>query len=472
MKQVDTGNNNYIEIKKLVYNWFNHNLKISKNIHDTVSMEEIIANITKDMENGNVKIDQNLVFNRMESYLSSWYDEHNPKNKFKDIKTTTIRGNKLYSSLKFININEERENKIKNIIVEWLKDNTCEVEDSKTYTQEIFDKIEPIFTQNGWIITTQEEWKELHNAGFSNAVPARTFSQIIGKAVQEVYQSISKDTIQRDTPNDTGNVTWYPNIKLLDKQVSSNLQSTIKDELSNDIFYSDNVIYDWLKDNLIYTGSVEDMIETSLLQEKIINHLHVNEIKISERSWDTIFKNILETYLNDNDVELADELEITGFKLHLEYDDKAHQIIKDWVENHIIITGNVEDKAYVKDINEKVLIAVYNENINVVNDALYSKLPKQLQTYVITQGQFAESVETVLQDKIKTDKIQDKINGSYYEGIHLINYNKLKQEHIWSWIDNNIQELLKNNVASKEDIINNFKLYLQDNNIKKLLNTV
>jgi len=234
---------NYRDIKEFVYNWFNHNLKISRNIHDTVTIEEITAKINKDIDSQDIDIDMKLLSNRMESYLYSWYNKHNPTLSFKDIKNTSIKGNEFYSKLKFININEERENRIKNIIVEWLNENTCEVEGSKTYTRQIFDKIEPLFAQNGWLITTPEEWKELHNAGFSKAVPARTFSQIIGKAVQEVYQSISKDTIQRDTSSSTGNVTWYPNIEILDKQVSDNLQSSIKDELSNDIFDSDNIIY-------------------------------------------------------------------------------------------------------------------------------------------------------------------------------------------------------------------------------------
>lgn len=466
MMQTVTGENKYIEDKKFVYNWFNHNIKISNNVHNTISMEEIVSKISRDIENQNIQIDLFSLFNRMESYLSYWYKEHNPKVLFKDIKNTSIKGNEFYSYLKFININEERENRIKNIVVEWLKDNTCEVEGSKTYTQEIFDKIEPIFLDNGWIITTPEEWKELHDAGFSNAVPTRTFSQIIGKAVQDVYQSISKDTIQRDTPSDSGNVTWYPNIQILDKKISSNLESTIKDELSKDAFESDNIIYNWLKDNVIYTAMAEDKISLSSLFENLIKYLQVIEINISEKSFETVFNNMLRLFLENFQVELESKDEIIGFKLLNKSDNIGLIILKDWIENHIIITGNVEDKVFLEDINEKVLSAVYHEKINVINDTLYVQISPELRKSCITLSEFEESLKTILEEKFNDKKVSDNLEGIYYSGIKIIKYTSLNENHIREWINKNIEILLKANVASKDDIINNFDNYLLNHNIK------
>lgn len=176
---------NYVDYKEFAYNWFNKNLKITKTPINAVDMNEIMKKLDKYLENRAIGMDKSLLYERLESYLSSWYNQHETIEPFKNIRDRTINGTVFYSYLKFININEERENRIKNSIMAWLKDNTCEVEGSKTYTQDIFNHIEPIFSQNGWIITTQEEWKELHNAGFSKAVPNRTFSQIIGKAFRK-----------------------------------------------------------------------------------------------------------------------------------------------------------------------------------------------------------------------------------------------------------------------------------------------
>ena len=463
--QVVSNEVNFTDYKEFMYNWFCKNLKITKSPHYTIDIEEIILKLDKYLETEDIGIDKDLLYDRLESYLGYWYNKHDTVVSFKELKNTSIKGNEFYSNLKFINFNEERENRIKNSIVAWLKENTCEVEGSKTYTKEIFGKIEPIFRENGWIITTQEEWKELHDAGFSKAVPSRTFSQIIGKAVQEVYQSISKNTIQRDTPSDTG-VTWYPNIEILDKSVSGNLQSTIESELSNDIFESDNIIYCWLKDNLIYTSLDEDKVQVSMLLERILKHLQVHEINISEESLKTLFNSVLEVYLKDFEVESYNDVEIIGFKLENVSENKAINIIHDWVEDHIIITGNVDDMVYLEDINEKLLSHVYHENINVVNDSLYSQLPTQLQTNVITQARFEEVVKAELHEKIGTVEVDDNINGSYCKGIQIIRYKKLKQEHIHSWINNNIEELLKRNVASKDDVIENFKLYITEHNIK------
>lgn len=457
---------NFVELREFVYNWFNRNMKITKSPLDAVDMDEIRVRLDKYIEDRNVKIDRKLLYERLESYLSSWYGQHDTIEEFKNIRDKTITGTEFYSYLKFINLREERENRIKNSIMAWLKDNTCEVEGSKTYTQDIFEHIEPIFSQNGWIITTQEEWKELHTAGFSKAVPNRTFSQIIGKAVQEVYHSISKDTIQRDTPNGTGNVTWYPNIEILDKEVSDSLESAIEDELSNVIFESDNIIYGWLKNNLTFTSDARDKVSISVLHEKLLKHMQIQEIRISQKSLETMFTNVLKHYLEDYGVELKGSEEISGFALNEEYGGRVDKILTDWMENHLTVTDNSEDRTYLEDLREKLLSALYHENISVVSDALYSQLPGNLKHNVITQDQFEERMRYVLKDNITAEKIDDDVDGTYYRSLKLIRYKTLNEEHVRMWINTNIHELLKTNVASKKDIVDNFRSYIGRHNIK------
>jgi len=453
----------YLDYKVFMYNWFNKNIKVTKNPHDTIDMKEITGKLDKFLEKQDTKMDKSVLFSRLESYLSYWYNQHEVKVPFNDIKSESINGNEFYSNLKFINIKEERENRIKNSIKAWLVENTCEVEGSKTYTQDIFDRVEPIFKENGWIITTPEEWRELHNAGFSKVVANRTFSQIIGKAVQDVYQFISIDTIQRDSPKNTGNVTWYPNIEILDKNISGDLHSKITHELSSDIFESDNIIYNWLKDNLVYTSKQEDKLSISLLLEKVIKYLQIHEVKISEKSLETVFNERLNVFLNDYDVVMDDNQEITGFKIGFESDEKLSNIITDWIENHIIITDNSDDKTYLDDINEKILSTIYHEGINVVNDTLYSQLPSDLKTKCTTQSQLEKNLKTALSKK--TAEVDD-IDGIYYEGIQIIKYKALKQEHITTWLNNNIDELLKANIIPKKNVINEFTEYINEHNIK------
>ncbi len=457
---------NFVELREFVYNWFNRNMKITKSPLDAVDIDEIRVRLDKYIEDRNVKIDRKLLSERLESYLSSWYGQHDTIEPFKNIRDKTINGTEFYSYLKFINLREERENRIKNSIMAWLKDNTCEVEGSKTYTQDIFEHIEPIFSQNGWIITTQEEWKELHAAGFSKAVPNRTFSQIIGKAVQEVYHSISKDTIQRDTPNGTGNVTWYPNIEILDKEVSDTLESAIEDELSNVIFESDNIIYEWLKNNLTFTSDARDKVTISVLHEKLLKHMQIQEIRISQKSLETMFTNVLKHYLEEYGIELKDGEEISGFALNEEYGGRVDKILTDWIENHITVTDNGEDRTYLEDLREKLLSALYHENISVVSDSLYSQLPGNLKYNVITQDQFEERMRSVLKDNVTAEKIDDDVDGTYYRSLKLIRYKTLNEEHVRMWINTNIHELLKTNVASKRDIVDNFKSYIESHNIK------
>ncbi len=455
----------FVDLKQFVYNWFNKNLKITKTPLDAVDMNEIRLKLDKYMDEHNVHLDRKLLFERLESYLSTWYGQHDTIEPFKNIKDKSINGNEFYMYLKFINLKEERENRIKNSIVAWLKDNTCEVENAKTYTQDIFEHVEPIFAQNGWIITTHEEWKQLSDAGFSKTVPNRTFSQIIGKAVQEVYHSITKDTIQRDTPSDNGNITWYPNIEILDKEVSDALEMIMGDELSNAIFESDNLIYQWLNDNVIYTQKDEDKISMGVLKEKILKHLQIHEIRISQKSLETILYSVLRHYMHENSVEFAAGEEITGFKLMLESDEKVITILADWMKNHLIITDNGEDITYVEDLNEKLFAALYQEGISVLNDALYSQLPDNLRDNVISLSQFNKKVEMALADNITAEKV-DSVDGSYYRCLKLIKYKTLKEEHLRVWIDDNIPKLLSSNVASKSDIVDNFSCYIKDHNIK------
>ena len=455
----------FVDLKEFVYNWFNRNLKITRSPLDAVDMNDIKVKLDKFMDEGNINLNRKLLFERLESYLSSWYKQHNTIEEFKNIKDKTINGNEFYMYLKFINLKEERENRIKNSIVAWLKDNTCEVEGSKTYTQDIFDHIEPIFAQNGWIITTHEEWKQLNDAGFSKAVPNRTFSQIIGKAVQQVYHSISKDTIRRDTPSDNGNVTWYPNIEILDKELSRSLESAMGDELSNVIFESDNLIYQWLKDNLTYTQNDEDKLRVSVLNEKILKYLQVHEIRISQKSLETILSSVLKHYLHDNGVEFTDVEEIAGFKLTVESDEQVTIILEDWMKNHLIITHNSEDKTYVEDLNEKLFTALYQEGISVLNDQLYSQLPSNLKGNVISISQFDKIVEKTMADNITAPRVDD-LDGSYYKSLKVIKYKTLNEQHIRTWIDSNIPQLLESNVASKNDIVNKFSGYIKEHNIK------
>ena len=455
----------FVDLKEFVYNWFNRNLKITRSPLDAVDMNDIKVKLDKFMDEGNINLNRNLLFERLESYLSSWYKQHNTIEEFKNIKDKTINGNEFYMYLKFINLKEERENRIKNSIVAWLKDNTCEVEGSKTYTQDIFEKIEPIFSKNGWIITTHEEWKQLNDAGFSKTVPNRTFSQIIGKAVQQVYHSISKDTIRRDTSSDNGNVTWYPNIEILDKEVSSALESTMGDELSNVIFESDNLIYQWLKDNLTFTQNDGDKLSVAVLNEKILKYLQVNEIRVSQKSLETILSSVLKHYMQDNGVEFTDGEEITGFKLTVESDEQVTIILDDWMKNHLIITDNSEDKTYVEDLNEKLFTALYHEGISVLNDSLYSQLPSNLKGNVISVSQFDKIVEKTMADNITAQRVDD-LDGSYYKSLKVIKYKTLNEQHLRTWIDSNIPQLLESNVASKSDIVDKFSGYIKEHNIK------
>lgn len=451
---------NFEEYRDFMYKWFNKNIKITKNPHDTINIEEIQIKLDKYFEEEKIDINREKLYNRLESYLKYWYNKGNSNINFKDIISETIKNNKLYSYLKFININEERENRIKNSVMAWLKEHTCEVEGSKTYTEDILRNIQPIFEENGWIITTPEEYKHLQQAGFTKVCVKRTFSQIIGKAVQELYHHITKYTTQRDTPGN-GHVTWYPNIMLVDRKISDNVQVTIKDELSGDIFESDNIVCKWLSENLIFTGCETDTVNVNSLMEQLRKYLKDNDTLLGEDTLQNVFSSTIIRLAEHYDVDFTlNSDNINQFKLLST--NNVHDIISKWIDNNMITTDNVEDRVYIDVLDEKLLTRLYKENITIVQDDVYQRLPETLKNNFIQESKYKTLLNEVLQTKLS----ELLVEGSHIECSRIIEYNPLKRKDITQWVNSQIDQLLKSNVSKKNDIMESFKTYLKNTNSK------
>ena len=454
-----------LNYKEYMYKWFNKNLKITKNPHNVIDMEELKTKIDKHFETEEEHtIDLTKIYNRLESYLKYWYNQHNNNISFEDIINTSLNNNKLYSYIKFIDIKEERENRIKNTIIAWLKEYTCEVEGTRTYTEDILRNIQPLFEENGWIITTPEEYSQLQEAGFTKVCVKRTFSQIIGKAVQDYYSHITKDTTQRDTPGN-GHVTWYPNIEIIDKKASDTLQIKIKDELTNDIFDSDNKICKWLNKNLKYTGNNDDKIKRETLQIQLRQY-HKEEISmISEDTLQRLLNIMLEKLGEKYNTKYEDSTGILS-SFTIIHEENMKGIITKWVECHLEYTGNPEDTVSVEELNEKLLTTLYKKNITIIKDDLYQQIPEQLKNNFTKEYEYNETVNKILQQEVqKYDKENENIIGA-----RLIQYKNLKQEDITKWVNKNIEQLLENNISNKKTILNNFNKYLTQNNTRNNTN--
>lgn len=285
---------------------------------------------------------------------------------FNDIISISISDKKLYSYIKFINIIEEKENRIKNSVIAWLREHTCEVEGAKTYTEDILKNIQPIFEDNGWIITGPGEYNQLQQAGFTKVCVKRTFSQIIGKAVQDLYSHITKDTIQRDTPGN-GNVTWYPNLQIIDKKVSSTVQITIKDELSNDIFESDNLVCKWLTDNLEYTGIGDDSVSMENVLDYLRRYLKGKDAMMSEDTLQRLFDAMIESLYDHYHVSyaLGDDF-LYGFRII--GNRNIGDVLCGWLDEHLEFTGGSDDRVYLDFLDDKLLTVLYKKNIIIIKD--------------------------------------------------------------------------------------------------------
>ncbi|MBE6486715.1 MAG: hypothetical protein E7Z85_07750 [Methanosphaera stadtmanae] len=221
-----------------------------------------------------------------------------------------------------------------------------------------------------------------------------------------------------------------------------------------------------MKNNLIYTSRDDDRIETSLLLENLIKYLQLHEVNISEKALLTFFNNILGVFLNDNHVDLSDSSEIVGFKLLNEYDNRASNIVDNWINNHIIIVDNYNEKTLMDDIKEKVLSALYHEGISMVNNDVFIQLPDELKSNFIIESEFHEHIQKALIEKVGSDRIFNNPDGSYVEQIQIMKYKALTEEDLREWINSNLEELLKANVVNKKNIIDNFSRYLKEQNIK------
>ena len=457
-------NNQMYDYKQFMYNWFNRNMRVTRSPHDTVDLSKIEDKLSKDLEkDGYNAIEKDILFERLENYLHYWYNTQNPPMKFKDIKTTSINGNEFLSNIKFINLKQERENTIKNTIITWLKEHTVEMENTKTYTKDILLQIKPIFEEIGWIITDNEQWKQLHDAGYTKICPKRTFSQIIGKAVQEVYISINKNTIQRDTPNDEGYITWYPNIQIVDKKLSDNVHSKMKDELSSEIFESDNIIMKWFKQNIKYTANTNDRISSNRILQRLVKYLQVHDICLSKENLDTMYINNLETFLKQYNTLIGDE--ISGFVLERNADDKIEQIMLNWVENHLEHTGNAEDILYIEDVQEKVLHTLLEEKITVTEDDIYSQLPEALHRNFITKTLYQQTLDQILYNHFKTEQ-KDSVQGYFVEGWKINKYHTLTSDIIRDWIEENIVIIKQQIIFNQKVLYEDFEDYLKANSIR------
>lgn len=452
------------DYKTFMTKWFNKNLKITKNPHNVVDMEEITNKLDKNIESEDVQINREKVYEGLESYLEYWYNTHNTIISFQDIISDSINNTRLYSYLKFININEERENRIKNSILAWLREHTCEVEGSKTYTEDILRNIQPIFENNGWIITNPTEYNQLQQAGFTKVCVKRTFSQIIGKAVQELYSHITKDTIQRDTPGN-GNVTWYPNLRIIDKQVSDNVQITIKDELSNDVFESDNIVCKWLNENIEYTGNMEDTISRKYLLEHLRKHLKIEDALISENTLQRLFNALLERLHEHYGASYdSDDALLRGFRMYVQQ--SIEDVLLGWMEDHLLFTGVCEDRVCMDILDEKLLTELFRKNINIIHDDMYQQLPKTIRDNFIQESQYKHALNNSLLVKVSEYNEENR----YIEKYKIMEYKSLKREDITQWIEENIEQHLKSNVSNKKQIIENFKKHMQKTNTKNNTN--
>ncbi|RAP53776.1 MAG: hypothetical protein BZ138_00035 [Methanosphaera sp. rholeuAM270] len=461
--------NTVVDYKAFTYKWFDNNIKISKNPHNTITIEQIQSKMEKHFQKEEICVEKKFLYDRLESYLGSWYNNHKVVNDFKSIRNESINGKILYSNLEFIDINHERENRMKNIIIAWLKENTTEVKGSKTYTKDLQDKIQPIFERNGWVITTPEEYKQLHDAGFTRVCIKRTFSQIIGKAVQEIYNSITKDTIQRDTPSN-GYVTWYPNIQIVDRQESNRLQTQMENELSDKIFQSDNRIYLWLKDNLTYTGDEHDITTKKTILYALQKYLDEEKLEITQETLERIYNTSLGRLFEQYGIEKDNFNVLQGFLMEDSRIENLRKIIIAWADNHLEKTGNDGDKVYLNELYEKLIVVLYQENITIIKDDLYEQLPKTMEKNFINETQFQQLINAALTKKVSDNIITDQYDRPYLKGYKITRYQQLRQEHIKQWIDNNLEKLLAENVAPKSDIMKNFQKYLEKNNIKNNTN--
>ena len=452
-----------VEYKEFMYGWFTKNMKITRNPHDVVDMKVITNKLEKYLDSRDISVDRAYLFNRLESYLSYWYNSHDTVMLFRDIKSENINGGEFYSNIRFIDFNLEHENRIKNSIIAWLRENTREAAGAKTYTRDIFNRIEPIFEENGWIITDNEEWRQLHDAGYTKVCPKRTFSQIIGKSVQFVYNSIGT---RRDVPRGTGNITWYPDLEIIDKEVSSSVHSMMKNELTGGIMESDNIICKWLDDNLIYTDRDSDETSITLVREKLLKHFEERDIHISKSLLGQVFVNSLEKFLSQEGIVFNRDVPvICKFILKDDTEKILGNKIACWMECHLIPTENPNDRVYLEDIREKLISYLYQENLTVVSDDIYLQLPNSLKGKFIEERMFRQSLEGILDTEVNTRKVEDNVDGTYFISLEFVKYKKLEQEHVTGWIEDNIEELLKSNVAYRNTILDEFRGYLSEHNI-------
>lgn len=454
------------DFKMFCYHWFNRNLKITDSEDDVIGLAALEKKLTQYITGHNMQIRTDILFNKLESYLKYWFNQTRKNMNFTYITNKSINGNKIYSNLKFMNLKEDRENRIKNTIIEWIRENTREKRGSKTYTQDIFNNLKPLFEDNGWIITKSEEWKTLHDMGLTKICESRSFSQIIGKSMKEVYKHTNYE-IQRDTPNNTGKVTWYSNIEIINNKISSRLEETIKYELSDEINETDELIYTWLNDNITYTENHEVYIDLKELLTRIDEHLEKHDIKLEENTLEIIVKN----YFKNRNATIEDNI-IKSVQLKCEdNNNQSADIINTWINNHIIITDDDEDKAFLDEIYEKVLSHLHEANINIVNNDVYQELPESIKKKFITETKYKEILNNRLKEHITSTKIiDDPINGKYIKNTKIIRYNILKPEITTQWVEDNIESILKNSIVYKKDVNNRFTQFMTKNNIKNTLN--
>lgn len=451
------GSNEY---KSFINRWFANNIKITKNPHDVIELNDIKSKLDVYIDTEDIFIDKKVFYDRLENYLHSWYNTQNRKKlPFNEIKNESINHKTLYSYIKFINMGEEKENKIKNSIIAWIDEHTCAVEGSKTYTEDILRKIKPLFESNGWIITGPDDAKKLQEAGYNKVCVKRTFSQIIGKAVQEHYNHITPDTIQKDQ-HGTANITWYPNIEIIDRKVSEKLESTLENEL-NDSNDSDNIICNWLRENITVTGKREDSIAEDSLMKSVAEYLQSENITITEETHRTLFDNILKRYLDHHNITQSDNI-ITGIRYTSQNNSDA--IIRGWMNNHICMTGENEDIIYFDELDDALITVLYHEGINVVMDDIYEKLEVSIRSQFVRQKQFKQTIKELLETMIP----ENQLNDTHITGAKITRYRSLTTEDITQWVEDNMDILLKSNVSQKKFIVESFEAYLEENNTRNM----
>ncbi|WP_289003175.1 hypothetical protein [uncultured Methanosphaera sp.] len=451
------------ELKSEVINWLSNNFKTSHYVKDYVEDVQIINKLRHYFHKNNKKFDELLLQNNLTEYISLWYNKHTKTNYNEELILEDEYGVKQYPKIKLSNIKqvlttENTNNKFLSIITTWLKENTIKSKGYSSSNEEILDKIKILFEKEGWeFIRNYEEYIEVKDKNFK-VINVRTFSQLIGKSLKKIYPFINDQTI-----NVEKNRTSYPNIKIKE-QTEKRTINKIKTELPDTQYNNNNIIYEWILNNIQFTNHLEDTIDINMVTKEIKDNLSLN---ISESTVKNIFLSSFNNFHSEfskDELLIMDDF-IIGYKFSMLNLPQRH-IISSWINDYTDYSTNSDDKILMEVLMSKLNKELLKNNISVTTDLMYSNYPNDFKKYLITESSFNEIIYSVLKNKYSEIEIKDINDEKYIIGLKIYSNKTLTNKIIKKWINEHITIVKQPLILYENRIISELKTYLKENGIK------